>query len=220
MIAPDDYVASMREVGIDFESLDDAEIAGGGRCSPCRPARRRRCFQETPAPSSRPRAAPPRCSAWPRGRGDLLGSTAVTRVTDHGSHVVVEAGGTSYTCGAWWSPPTPGPTRCWPGSACEVPLTVTLEQVTYFAPPDPAPFATGRLPVWIWMDEPSYYGFPCYGEATVKAAQDCGGPDGDPDDRGSEPDPEMRERLGVVRGGRASPAAGPGRAHGDAASTR
>ena len=26
------------------------------------------------------------------------------------------------------------------------------------------------------MDEPSFYGFPCYGEATVKAAQDCGGP--------------------------------------------
>ena len=26
------------------------------------------------------------------------------------------------------------------------------------------------------MDDPSYYGFPCYGEPTVKAAQDCGGP--------------------------------------------
>ena len=26
------------------------------------------------------------------------------------------------------------------------------------------------------MDDPSFYGFPCYGEPTVKAAQDCGGP--------------------------------------------
>lgn len=64
-----------------------------------------------------------------------------------------------------------------------VPLTVTLEQATYFAPDEPGRFAPGRFPLWIWMDEPSFYGFPCYGEATVKAAQDCGGPETDPDDR-------------------------------------
>ena len=38
------------------------------------------------------------------------------------------------------------------------------------------------------MDDPSYYGFPCYGEDTVKAAQDCGGPVVDPD----EPHPRPR----------------------------
>ena len=42
--------------------------------------------------------------------------------------------------------------------------------------PDPQRFAADRFPVWIWMDDPSFYGFPTYGEATVKAAQDCGGP--------------------------------------------
>ena len=51
------------------------------------------------------------------------------------------------------------------------------------------------MPLWIWMDDPSFYGFPCYGEATVKAAQDCGGPTVDPEDRTSEPDPEMQARL-------------------------
>ena len=65
---------------------------------------------------------------------------------------------------------------------------MTLEQVTYFEPPEPADFAQGRLPLWIWMDDPSYYGFPSYGEPTVKAAQDCGGPIVDPDRRGSETD--------------------------------
>ncbi len=84
------------------------------------------------------------------------------------------------------------------GLGVEVPLTVTLEQVTYFAPPDPAPYAA--MPLWIWMDEPSYYGFPCYGEPTVKAAQDCGGPPVDPDDRTTEPDPEMRDRLAAFMG--------------------
>ena len=37
--------------------------------------------------------------------------------------------------------------------------------MTYFAAPDPAAFAPDRFPVWIWMDEPSFYGFPTYGEA-------------------------------------------------------
>ncbi len=76
-----------------------------------------------------------------------------------------------------------------------LPLDVTLEQVTYFAPPDPAPFRPGRLPLWIWMDDPCFYGFPTFGEDTVKAAHDCGGPPVDPDDRTSEEDPAMRDQL-------------------------
>jgi len=76
-----------------------------------------------------------------------------------------------------------------------LPVEVTLEQVTYFAPERPEDFAPGRMPLWIWMGDPSFYGFPTYGEATVKAAQDCGGPFVDPDNRTSEPDPEMQARL-------------------------
>ena len=76
-----------------------------------------------------------------------------------------------------------------------LPLTVTEEQVTYFQPADPEPFRPGRFPVWIWMDEPSYYGFPTYGEDTVKSAQDCGGPEVTGDERSGQTDPEMLERL-------------------------
>ena len=75
----------------------------------------------------------------------------------------------------------------------EIPLEVTLEQVTYFEPEHPADFAD--LPLWIWMDDPSFYGFPCYGEPTVKAAQDCGGPTVDPENRTSETDPGMQRLL-------------------------
>jgi sarcosine oxidase len=84
-----------------------------------------------------------------------------------------------------------------------IPLTVTLEQATYFAPPDPRRFAPGRFPLWIWMDEPSFYGFPCYGEPTMKAAQDCGGPEVDPDNRPDlrNPDDGTDEKmLGVLAG--------------------
>ena len=45
------------------------------------------------------------------------------------------------------------------------------------------------------MDEPSYYGFPTYGEDTVKAAQDCGGPTVTGDERSMVEDAAMRERL-------------------------
>ena len=56
-----------------------------------------------------------------------------------------------------------------------LPLTIIQAQVTYFAPPDPARFAPDRFPIWIWMDDPSFYGFPTYGEAGPKAAEDVGG---------------------------------------------
>ena len=69
-----------------------------------------------------------------------------------------------------------------------LPLTVTKEQVTYVAAPDPAAFAPERFPVWIWMDDPSFYGFPTYGEAGPKIAQDCGGEPTDPDARTFERD--------------------------------
>jgi sarcosine oxidase len=77
----------------------------------------------------------------------------------------------------------------------QLPTEVTLEQVTYFRPERPQELHAGRMPLWIWMDDPSYYGFPCYGEPTVKAAQDCGGPAVDPDNRITGVDPEMESRL-------------------------
>ena len=58
------------------------------------------------------------------------------------------------------------------------------------------------------MDEPSYYGFPTYGEDTIKAAQDCGGPTVTGDDRSGKLDEAMQERLsGFMR--RVVPGCGP-----------
>jgi sarcosine oxidase len=74
-----------------------------------------------------------------------------------------------------------------------VPVEVTLEQVTYFALERPQDFAD--LPLWIWMDDPSFYGFPPYGEPTIKAGQDCGGPEVSPDDRTDDADPAMEALL-------------------------
>ncbi len=131
-----------------------------------------------------------------RARGAVLrDESPVTGIRDLGASVEVDAGGTTYSCGAVvicadaWTNDLLGPL------GTTVPLTVTLEQVTYFRPPDPSAFAPGRLPLWIWMDEPSFYGFPTYGEPTIKAAQDCGGPVVDPETRGFDPDQAMQDRL-------------------------
>jgi sarcosine oxidase len=76
-----------------------------------------------------------------------------------------------------------------------LPLEVTKEQVTYFASPDIEAFKPGRFPVWIWMDDPSFYGMPVFGEAGPKAAQDAGGKPVDPDTRSFEPDEENFARV-------------------------
>jgi sarcosine oxidase len=54
-------------------------------------------------------------------------------------------------------------------------MTVTQEQVTYFHSPLVEEFFPDRFPIWIWQDEPCFYGFPVFGEAGPKAAQDVGG---------------------------------------------
>ncbi len=90
-----------------------------------------------------------------------------------------------------------------------LPLTVTQEQVTYFAAPDAAAFAPERFPVWIWMDDPSFYGFPTYGEPGPKAAQDVGGREVSPSTRTFEPDPDALARVEAFLAARLPGALGP-----------
>ncbi len=127
---------------------------------------------------------------------DLRADSPVTGLRDLGSSgVEVAVGDTTYRCrkvvvcaDAWTNPVLKG-------LGVQLPLDVTLEQVTYFQPAEIRQFEPGHFPLWIWMDEPCYYGFPTYGEPTIKAAQDCGGPIVDPDDRGFAPDEAMLDRL-------------------------
>jgi sarcosine oxidase len=115
------------------------------------------------------------------GLEDLGSGLRVT--TPHGE---VDCGGVVVTADAWVDDVVGH-------LGLSVPVEVTLEQVTYFALERPQDYAD--LPLWIWMDDPSFYGFPPYGEQTVKAAQDCGGPAVFPDDRTSGPDLGMLAML-------------------------
>jgi sarcosine oxidase len=77
-----------------------------------------------------------------------------------------------------------------------LPLTVTQEQVSWFAPRgDPAAFAADRFPVWIWLADPSFYGFPAHGQPGPKIGQDVGGREVTPDSRTFERDEAAHGRV-------------------------
>jgi sarcosine oxidase len=193
-IAIDDYTGSLTSEGVPFELLDGREVtrrwpqwrlgdevtalwqAHGGLADPYRGN------------------AAHRRLATARG-ATLLDRTPVTAIREEGGAYEVEAGGVTHatarviiTADAWTNELLVAFDR-------RLPLTVTKEQVTYFACPDPAAFAPERFPVWIWMDDPSFYGFPTYGEAGPKAAQDCGGEPTTADTRTFDRDDAAFERV-------------------------
>ena len=189
-----DYAGSMRTCGVPFEDLDAAEIMR--RWPPFRLSDDiRGLFQAQSgiAMAARANAAHQRMA---RRHGATLRERApVTAIRDEGGEFDVEAGGARYRCaklaiaGGPWSNGALG------HFGLRLPLEVTKEQVTYFAAPDAAPFSPDRFPVWIWMDDPCYYGFPSFGEAGPKVAQDAGGLPVDPDTRDFEPDPANSQRV-------------------------
>ncbi len=187
-----DYTDAMDEVGVPYDALDAAQVTE--RWPQLRlPAGTLALFQENAAIVPAGRTVAVLHEQARRLGAELREHTPVLGLEDLGSsvristpHGEVEAGGVVVTADAWVNDVV--------GSlGLHVPVETTLEQVTYFALDRPQDFAD--LPLWIWMDDPSFYGFPPYGEPTVKAAQDCGGPTVSPDDRTSEPDPEMEALL-------------------------
>jgi sarcosine oxidase len=121
---------------------------------------------------------------------------AVTALSAAGDEITVEAGGERYSArkliltGASWTP------QLLAHFGMRIPFEVTKEQVMYFQARDLRGFALGEFPIWIWMDDPSFYGFPVFGEPdAVKITQDCGGKAVDPDTRGFEEDPDITARV-------------------------
>jgi len=105
----------------------------------------------------------------------IVENAPVRRLTAHGDSVEVETDAGRFSArrlviaaGAW----TAGVTR---QLGLNLPITVTQEQVTYFATPYLREFAPDRFPIWICHGDEAYYGFPVYGEVATKAGVDVGG---------------------------------------------
>ncbi len=194
-----DYTQSLAARDVPYELLDPAAVRQ--RWPQFRlPVGTTALYQERTGivPAARGTAAMQRAAV--RHGATLRDRTRVESIVPRGDQVdvltpdgVVSSARVVVTADAWTA-------RLLAPLGVDLPLSVLEEQVTYFTPDDPESFSPKRFPVWIWMDEPCYYGFPTYGEATVKAAQDCGGPEVSGDDRSGEPDAEMRERLSRFMG--------------------
>lgn len=127
---------------------------------------------------------------------ELLARTPVTQVRCNPGDVDVEAGGRRYTARRLIVAAGPWSRTVLQSLGVTLSLEVTKEQAMYFAGSDLAAFAFGRFPVWIWMDDPSFYGFPIFGErGAVKVTQDAGGQPIDPDRRGFEEDSAITRRV-------------------------
>jgi sarcosine oxidase len=194
-ISPLDYTTSLDEVGIAYEALDRAAVAA--RWPQFRlPEGTLVLHQADAAIVPAARGTRVLQEQARRHGADLRELSAVLAVHDRGTAGLdVETVGGTLRCGGLVVCADAWTNDVLAGVGVDLPLEVTLEQVTYFRPEHAGDFAPGRLPLWIWMDDPSFYGFPCFGEATVKAAQDCGGPVVDPQWRTFDRDPQMEALL-------------------------
>jgi monomeric sarcosine oxidase len=190
-----DYTTSMDAHGIDYEMLDVAAVAE--RFPQFRLPEGTVALHQARTGIVHAARTVGATQAVARAAGaTLIDNTPVLSLRPVGNTVELDvADGTTYSCGAVvvsadaWTEALLAPL------GVSLPLTVTEEQVTYFDPLSPSEFTPDRFPVWIWMDEPSFYGFPSYGEPTMKAAQDCGGPVVTGDHRSGEADLDMVKRL-------------------------
>jgi sarcosine oxidase len=193
-----DYSASMEAEGVPFERLDAREIMR--RWPQWRLGDEHEGLFQPDAGIVDPNRANAAHQRLARAHGATLveyARVSALREMDDGIELEVQINGTTAIHRA---PVVILATDAWTndllaGLGSTLPLTVTQEQVTYFASPDPAAFAPDRFPIWIWLDLPSFYGFPIYGEAGPKAGEDVGGRETTAVDRTFEPDELARARL-------------------------
>jgi sarcosine oxidase len=194
LISPDNYAHSLAACQVPFERLDAAEIM-----------RRWPQFQLTDdiqglyqaesgiAPATKCTATHQRLA---RQHGaTLLERQPVVALHEQGGEITVETETRRYRCGKLIMANGAWSNHSLAHFGLSLPLTVTQEQVTYFASPDLAAFGPDRFPVWIWMDEPCFYGFPVYGETGVKVSQDVGGEEVTVESRTFTPNPAILQRV-------------------------
>ncbi len=171
-----DYIESMTAESVPFEHLDGPEIAR--RWPQWRLGEEHHGLYQADAGIADPNRGNRAHQDLARRHGaTLLEQSPVTRLRDHGEGTIeVElADGSRHR-----APQVVLAADAWTNDLLDsfdrqLPLTIIQAQVTYFASRDPALFAPDRFPIWIWMDDPSFYGFPTYGEAGPKSAEDVGG---------------------------------------------
>lgn len=194
-IDSDTYRESMRACDIEFDELKPAEAMD--RWSAWHIADDTEVLYQANTGIVSPAATVPLLQSLAKKWGAVLhGGTSVNAIEPNGDDVTIRLANVNDVSAAHvvvaadaWTVPLIDPL------GTSLPLVVTREQVTYYGTETPHAFATAGFPVWIWMDDPSFYGFPTFGRPGVKIAQDCGGAPVNPDTRSFDPDPAILTRT-------------------------
>ena len=207
-IGLDDYRESMTAASVPFEELDAAEVMRRWpqwRLSEDVTA----LYQEQSGIAMASIAnATHRRLAMENG-ATLVDGAGVGSIREVDGEVEIEVDGTVQRVGSLivaagaWTPVVLGQI------GVAIPLEVTLEQVVYMEPADPMSFHPSRFPIWIWMNEPSFYGFPILGEPAVKIAWDRCEIVTDPESRSFEPRDDVTEAVRGFATGHLPEAVGP-----------
>ncbi len=191
----DDYAASMAEVGVPFEWLDDVAIAR--RWPQWRLDAGTRAIFQADAGIADPERGNAAHQRLARAAGaELREHARVTAIEDHGGELVVrtedggvDTAGSVVVAADAWTNDVLAPL------GCHIPLSVTREQVTWFKVADAAAYVPDRFPIWIWLDQPSFYGFPTWRGPGPKIGEDVGGRPTTARTRTFDPDLDCLDRV-------------------------
>ena len=191
----DDYADSMTAVGVPFEWLDAAEVMR--RWPQWRLDAGTRAIFQADGGIADPERGNGTHQRLARDAGAELRERArVTAIHDGGGEIQVTLdGGETITAGAVILATDAWTDELLTPLGQQLPLTVTREQVTWYRAADPQAFEPDRFPVWIWLDEPSFYGFPTWRGPGPKVGEDIGGRPTTAATRTFEPDLDCLDRA-------------------------
>ncbi len=188
------YVAAFEEHGFDYELLEPAELV---RRWPqfCLEGSERAIFQKDSGLVDAGKANAAHV-ALARARGTtVLDGTPVRAVRPNGDGVEVVTDGRTYLADRVVVASDAWTNEVLKETGARIPLTVTQEQVTYYATPNLKAFSPERFPVFMWHGRDNFYGFPVYGEVATKLGQHMGGHEVTAASRTFEPDPVRIRRY-------------------------
>lgn len=190
----DGYVAAFEEFGFDYELLEAREIMERwpqftlGGCE-------RAVYQDRSGIVDARKANAVHAALARANGATILEQTPVRSVRPNGEGVEVVTDEETYladrvvvAADAWTN-------EVLAGAGLSLPLTVTQEQVTYYATANLRQFSPDRFPVFMWHGAHNYYGFPVYGEVATKLGEHMGGNEVTADSRTFEPDPVRQRRY-------------------------
>jgi sarcosine oxidase len=190
------YVAAFEEHGFDYELLDAGALVR--RWPQFRLEGSERAIFQKDSGLVDARKANAAHVALARSRGaTVLEETAVRAVRPNGGGVEVVTDGRTYFADRVVVAADARTNEVLRETGARIPLTVTQEQVTYYATPNLKEFSPERFPVFMWHGKDNFYGFPVYGEVATKLGQHMGGlkKPVTADTRTFEPDPVRIRRY-------------------------